>query len=316
MALAFGPHQPRCSRSPTCDGEPAAAVAAHVDRALPGRRTGHQPRRHAGGPGGTCRTFPGAFEARVVWMHEQPAEGDQPVPAEAHHPAGRRRSSPGCATAWTSTRSPESPRRNWSMNDIGAVTIETTRPLFFDSYRTNRRDRQLHSDRPGQQRDRRRRHDRRAASTGGRGAGRVPRYSNSSSGQPPDARRAIRARRPLPGDHLADGARRSSPTCSRVRLFERGCQVHVVAEDVETSILPELAQLLNAAGLITIFCASTLDTGERDRARELVGDHRFFDFAPQSLDSSDERAAEQICAALERRAIIPQLDGFAGGEGI
>ena len=35
-------------------------------------------------------------------------------------------------------------------------------------------------------------------------------------------------------------------------LFDRGCMVHVLADDVESHLLPELAKMSSAAGLITI----------------------------------------------------------------
>jgi sulfate adenylyltransferase large subunit len=252
-------------------------------------------------------------EARVVWMHERPLKVNSPyllkhttqlvtaVVTRLHHRVD------------INTLAGEA-AQELGTNDIGAVTIETNRPLFFDSYRTSRETGSFILIDP--------------VTNATVGAGMIEEALRPREDEARAAFRELefRASRLSPAErHARAGhypaaiwltAREQLAYLLEVRLFERGCQVHVVAEHVETRILPELAQLLDAAGLITIFCASTLDAGERDRARELVGDHRFFDFAPQSLDSSDERAAEQICAALERRAIIPQPDGFAGGEGI
>src|SRR5690606_14697692 len=66
-------------------------------------------------------------------------------------------------------------------------------------------------------------------------------------------------------------------------LFDRGCMVHVLADDVESHLLPELAKMSSAAGLITICTISSDAEGERDRARELVGAEQFVDIDPQSL---------------------------------
>ncbi len=90
----------------------------------------------------------------------------------------------------------------------------------------------------------------------------------------------------------------------------------MLAEEVESRILPELAALLNAAGLITIFSVSRPDLAECERARKQVGPNRFFDFDPQSLAASDEEAAEQIRAVLEKNGILPGRGGFPVAEGI
>jgi hypothetical protein len=91
--------------------------------------------------------------------------------------------------------------------------------------------------------------------------------------------------------------------------------VHVVAEDVESHILPELVVLLRAAGLITIVSAASPEAAEFERARLLVGPERFMAFDPQSLPSSDQQAAEHICAELEERGVLPRTT-FREGEGV
>jgi hypothetical protein len=111
-------------------------------------------------------------------------------------------------------------------------------------------------------------------------------------------------------------ARREVAYLVEAKLFSRGCQVHVVAEETESPILPELAQLLTAAGLINIFSVSRFDDGERERARRLVGEESFVDIAPGSLPSSDEQAAREVCDELERRGVIRPGWRFSEGEGI
>ena len=49
-------------------------------------------------------------------------------------------------------------------------------------------------------------------------------------------------------------------------LFDRGCMVHVLADDVESHLLPELAKMSSAAGLITI-CTIASDSRRRARTR-------------------------------------------------
>jgi hypothetical protein len=252
-------------------------------------------------------------EAMLVWMHERPLKLASPyllkhtthqvtaLISRLHHRVD------------VNTLAAE-PAQQLEMNDIGAVTIETSRPLFFDSYRTNRATGSFILIDPL------------TNATVAAGMIGEPRRPREEEARAAFRELEFRASRLSPAErHARAGhypatiwltAREELAYLLEARLFERGCQVHVVAEHVESRILPELAQLLDAAGLITIFCASTLDADERDRARELAGDHRFFDFDPETLDSSDDRAAAQICSELERRGIIPQPDGFVGGEGI
>ncbi|MGE5567665.1 MAG: sulfate adenylyltransferase subunit CysN [Rhodospirillales bacterium] len=252
-------------------------------------------------------------EAKLVWMDERPLELNSPyllkhttqqvtaVVTFLHHRVD------------VNTLAGE-PAHELRMNDIGAVRIETNRPLFYDPYRVNRQTGSFILIDP--------------VTNATAGAGMIEEAPRSREEEARAAFRELefRVSRLSPAERYARAghypatiwltAREQLAYLLEVRLFERGCLVHVVAEHVETSILPELAQLLDAAGLITIFSASTLNAAERDRAEELVGSRRFLTFAPQSLDANDERAVEQICAELERRGIIPRTGGFAGGEGI
>ncbi|HOL72807.1 MAG TPA: sulfate adenylyltransferase subunit CysN [Bryobacteraceae bacterium] len=253
------------------------------------------------------------LEAKLVWMEERPLKVNRPyllkhttqqvtaVVTHLHHRVD------------VNTLAGE-PAQELRMNDIGAVRIETNRPLFFDAYRVNRQTGSFILIDP--------------VTNATAGAGMIEETPRPKEDEARAAFRELefRVSRLSPAERYARAghypatiwltAREQLAYLLEVRLFERGCRVHVVAEHVETSILPELAQLLDAAGLITIFCASTLNAAERDRAEELVGSRRFLTFAPQSLDANDERAVEQICAELERRGIIPRAAGFAEGEGI
>ncbi len=252
------------------------------------------------------------IEARLVWLHERPLKL-----ASNYLLKHTTQLIAGAVTSLhhrvdVNTLAAE-PVETLEMNDIGAVTIEANRPLYFDSYRTNRATGSFilidplanatvaagMIDEPP-----RRDEETRAAF----------REIEFRSSRLTPAERHARAGH-LPAVVWLTG-REELAYLLEATLFERGLQVHVVAEHVETRILPELAQLLDAAGLITIFCTSTRDTGERDRARELVGAERFIDYDPESLESNDGSAAGQICAELERRGVTPRPDRFLGGEGI
>jgi adenylylsulfate kinase-like enzyme len=99
-------------------------------------------------------------------------------------------------------------------------------------------------------------------------------------------------------------------------LFDRGCLVHVLADDVESHLLPELAKMSSAAGLITICTSASDEAAERDRARQLVGADAFFDIDPQSLSTKDVEAKDQIARLLESRGIIRPDERGLSGDGI
>jgi hypothetical protein len=99
-------------------------------------------------------------------------------------------------------------------------------------------------------------------------------------------------------------------------LFDRGCLVHVLADDVDSHMLPGLAKMSSAAGLITICTIASTEPEERERARELVGPDRFIDIDPQTLSLRDGEAAGQVCRLLEERGLIRKDDRGTSGDGI
>jgi adenylylsulfate kinase-like enzyme len=99
------------------------------------------------------------------------------------------------------------------------------------------------------------------------------------------------------------------------RLFDRGCLAQVLADRVESGILPELAEVLHRTGAIAICSAGAGLAEERDRALRYVGEHRFLEFDPQALPARDDEAADRVIRVLEERAIIRPVE-FGSGEGI
>jgi hypothetical protein len=87
-------------------------------------------------------------------------------------------------------------------------------------------------------------------------------------------------------------------------LFRRGYLTHVIAAQVDGSVMLELAQNLTAAGLVTICAADFLYEVERDRAQALIDPARFLDL-DASLFSSPEEAAAKISAILAGKKIMP-----------
>jgi sulfate adenylyltransferase large subunit len=199
------------------------------------------------------------------------------------------------------------------LNEIGSVSIETHRPLFFDDYAHSR-------------------------ATGGfilidpltnatLAAGMISGRSGSESlsksallGVEFETSRVTPAERfTRSGHHPATvwmTARKDVVHLVERQLFDRGCLVHVLADEVDSHLLPELAKISNAAGLITLCSSASSEPEDRERARALIGTAGFVDVDPQELSPDDNIAADQICQILENRGFIRKHERFAGGEGI
>ena len=98
------------------------------------------------------------------------------------------------------------------------------------------------------------------------------------------------------------------------RLFDRGCQVHVLADDHETNLLPEFAAVLNHAGVIAICSIASDDDTERERAAASID--RFVAIDPSELSTNDNNAANMILSRLEQTGFLPSELSFDSGEGI
>jgi len=90
----------------------------------------------------------------------------------------------------------------------------------------------------------------------------------------------------------------------------------VLADDVESAILGDLARVLNAAGAIAICSTGSTQPEERERVKALVGETFFVDPDPLCLSPDDATAAGQLRRMLEDRGVLPTAYRFSGGEGI
>jgi sulfate adenylyltransferase large subunit len=241
------------------------------------------------------------FEAKVVWMSEQPLRLNQAYVIKHTTQQVTANFTTLHYKVDVNTLAQVS-AGELRINEIGVVSLEANRPLYFDSYRLNRLTGSFIVIDP--------------LSNATLAAGML---EEAQTEAPADkklrsALLQVEATRLTPAERYARAghypatiwltAREDLAFVLERTLFDRGCQVHVLADTAETRVLPELAQLLNSAGLISIFSLPTLDWEERQRAQTLVGSDRFFHFAPQQLSSEDERAAEEICAALESQGVI------------
>jgi sulfate adenylyltransferase large subunit len=255
------------------------------------------------------------FEAALVWMNEQPLNPEQPYILK-HTTQSIAVHIKDLQYKININTMEKEEADSLDMNDIGHAVIESTRPIFFDQYRANRWTGSFILIDP---------------------------LSNATvaAGMIQDSRREKRleraaraalsdlefqASRVTPAERYARSghypaiiwltARQDLAYLLETILFKRGCNVHVLSEQVESRILPEMAALLTAAGLIAVFSVSTPDSVESERARMQVGINRFFDFDPQQLPASDEQAAEHIRSVLEDYGILPRSDRFIEADGI
>jgi bifunctional enzyme CysN/CysC len=205
------------------------------------------------------------------------------------------------------------PADTLELNEIGVVSLETHHPLFFDAYRKNRGTGAFILIDPVSN----------LTVAAGMIAERVVREDRSRkalSGVEFERSRLTAAERWERAGHRPATiwltARTDVAYLLERELFDRGCMVHVLADDVESHFLPELAKISAAAGLITICTIASDEDGERDRARELVGPEHFIDIEPQSLSAKDIEAKDQITSLLESRGFVRPDDRGIGGDGI
>ncbi len=209
----------------------------------------------------------------------------------------------------------EIPAERLAMNEIGRVAFESVRPLFVDAYEADRGTGSLIVIDPL------------SNATVAAGMIQEPRRGPAADRAAREALHELQFRvsRVTPAERFARASHYPATIWLTARLelayllerqlFELGCLVRVIAEEAESRILPEVAGLLSAVGLITIISASEEDAGERERARAQVGAGRFFEFGPEALATSDERAAAQIRSALEDRGVLPS-SRFSDQDGI
>ena len=249
------------------------------------------------------------LEAHVVWMQE--------TPLEARKPYLLKHTTQTVAAEVTEIRHrvdintlAKQHTEQLGLNEIGLVQIEAKRPLFYDVYHSNR-------------------------STGSFILIDPETNATAGAGMITEAAWAGGDRRKLSSLQLGEGvltpverykrnghypvtiwltARKDLAYLLERRLFDRGCQVHVLADDHESNLLPELASVLNHAGVMAICSIASADPAELARASETLD--RFVVIDPSEVSTNDEKAVNAILNRLEREGFLPTEISFASGEGI
>ena len=254
------------------------------------------------------------FEAEVVWMAAEPLRRDAPYLVKHTTQQARAKVVRVVHRLNVNTLAREE-ADELGLNEIGTVAIETSSPLFFDSYRRNRATGAFILIDPA------------TNATAGAGMILERHHSEAAANVAKTALLQVDsgAVKVTPAERIARlghqpatiwlTARIDLASLLERRLFDRGCLAQVLADRVESGILPELAEVLHRAGAIAICSAGAGMAGERDRAKSYVGEHRFLEFEPEALPARDEAAADRVIRALEERAIIRPAE-FGAGEGI
>ena len=254
------------------------------------------------------------FAAKLVWMHETPGEAERDYLLKHTSQTVRAQISRIRHRIDINTLA-EQPANKLELNEIASIQVETRRPLFFDSYQQNRITGAFILIDP--------------VSNSTVAAGMIEEstaesleplklgsleFSGETEATVSPAERYARA-----GHYPATvwlTARQDLAVLLERKLFDLGCQVHVLADDRESHLLPELARVLNSAGLIAICSIASPDPIEAERAAKLAGDNRFLLVDPQTLPVRDEEASEVIMKLLEDRSVLRRKERFEIGEGI
>jgi hypothetical protein len=250
------------------------------------------------------------LEAMLVWMNAAPLEPGKPYLLKHASQLTSATVNSIKHRVNVNTLSHET-AESLELNEIGQVILETTRPLFYDAYKKNRSTGSfVLID---------------AISNATLAAGMLLDRAAAGSQRQTSEFLQFEAGRLTPAERYARSghlpatiwltARTDLAWLLERRLFDRGCLVQAVADDTETHLLPELARILNVSGMIAICSISSTEPLENSRARSLIGDTRFFGFAPNDLPAGDDEAARFIIRRLEDRGVL-RKENFSAGEGI
>jgi sulfate adenylyltransferase large subunit len=252
------------------------------------------------------------FAAKLVWMHQTPGlPGTTYLLKHTSHTVAAQIERIQYRVDVNTLSGVEASQLE--LNDIASVKMEARRPLYFDAYKKNR-------------------------ATGSFilidpltnltvAAGMIEEHATDSAAprrlreltDDSDARLTNAERYTRAGHYPATvwlTARRELAYLLERRLFDAGCQVHVLADDSESGLLPELARVLNRAGMIAICSIASPDQREEGRAAELTAPNRFLSINPADLPAHDETAAEMLMKRLEDEGILARKTRFELGEGI
>lgn len=240
------------------------------------------------------------IDARVVWMHEQPLEigrryllkhTTQTIPAAVE--AVRYR---------ININTLEKERaQGLGLNGIGAVIIETQKPIFCDPYRRNRATGSFILIDPMTN----------TTVAAGMITGREPGKAGGSADAPPkmaaSGARITRIEQQSRAGHRAATlwmeAGADAVYQLETLLFHANCRVHAVSAAECGAHLAEVAAALNAAGVIVLIHGS-LDAALQEETRQRVGADSFVHIDAPPAGETTEETSERIYQRLQDEGLI------------
>jgi sulfate adenylyltransferase large subunit len=246
------------------------------------------------------------FLATVVWMHVQPLEIGRAYLIKHCARQVRCKANLIRHRQNINTLKPEAAER-LEINDIGAVELETSRPLFFDPYQENRTTGSFILIDPLTNATLGAGMIRESLSEDGRIL--APQESQDSQGAiDPSERYQRHGHQPA---IILVSSRESLVGLLERALFDDGFEVIAIEENHLSSSARNAWATLFAAGFIVLYRNPSLASEEQTDLQNVVGDH-FFDLRELELPAEDAEAVERVQLLLESLR-IPQQPGNQEG---
>jgi len=239
------------------------------------------------------------IDARIVWMHETALKPERTYLLRHTTQTVRATVKAVRYRIDINTLEKDSPAA-LQLNDIGAVVIETQKPLFCDPYRRNRSTGSFILMDPISN----------ATVAAGMITGREPARIGAgvASAEPSDRGRVTRTERELCAGHpgMTFWLETAPEIALRVErmLFDAGRLVHTLLASECLAHVPQIARVLNETGVIALLCGPA-DGDILERTREQVGVQRFVTIEPPAEGESPEEAAERIRQIIEEQLSVP-----------
>ncbi len=231
-----------------------------------------------------------AFQATLVWMHPEPLDPHKIYVLKHTTRTVRGRVNHIRHRVDINTLE-HVPATKLEMNEIGAVDVKTTLPLFFDPYKTNRTTGSFILIDP--------------LTNVTVGAGVIERAvpKHASRSQAADRKRSTKEERILRFGHPSaavwvQGRPRVAELVER-QMFDEGWHVQMAGpNDFLAHELVTVAKAYRLSGNVTIFCPLDDGTNPKGVVRAIYGPESFF--AVRITDDTDEEAVERIMKVLRK----------------
>jgi sulfate adenylyltransferase large subunit len=245
------------------------------------------------------------IDARLVWMHESELEIGRSYLLK-HTTQTVRASVQAVRYRININTLEKEPAARIGLNDIGAVVIESQKPLFCDPYRRNRVTGSFILIDPLTN----------ATVAGGMITGREPLRGEDSF---------ARAEKSSTSDHRISRMEQQSRAGHRAvtvwletapevayqlerLLFDANCRVHALLASESGSTAPEVCQTLNDAGVIALVCGP-VDAATQERTRQKIGAENFLRVAALTADEKPAEAADRILRMIEEQGFVSRFSG-------